>query len=194
MRTKILSSDIDLANIIEKVCNYCGETYYTDNESSLYCKDSCKTKAYQERKENEIAVDGEKHSNTKTYSQSKGQINTNEAIDDYEEQISDLEERLRLSEARNKITEDDFLLLTGICADKWFAKIFDGKEKILTFKEIEKNCRQLAEMLVFDVGECKMCDHGFITSNYSLQFINNGLVDNISNENEINYLLQKINL
>ncbi len=193
MRTKILPSDIDLSNIYEKVCTFCGDIFFTDNESCIYCKDSCKTMAYQERKENDGNVGDEKDCNTNKNIASKESISIDEIIGDYEIQINDLKELLRLSQARNKITDEEFLLLAGVYADKWFSKIIDGnKTKIITFDEIEKNCVLLAEVLVDDVGKCNESDHGFKTSNFTLKYIpNNSKGYIIGEELNHNYLLSK---
>jgi|GEM_PF-2262559 len=191
MRTKNLPSDIDLSNIFEKECVYCGDTFYTDNENCIYCKDSCKSLAYQERKECNAYVKDEKYRDTNKNLPLKEPINTDEVIDSYIGQIDDLEEQLRLSEARNRISDKEFGLLSAVCADKWFKKIYSEPMKI-SFDDINKNCHLLGEMLVHDIGECELNEHGFKTSNFALLYIcDNKKRYTIGEENKNDYLLTK---
>jgi len=39
--------------LIEKVCKYCGETFYTDNIRKIYCSKDCKDAAYNEKRRKE---------------------------------------------------------------------------------------------------------------------------------------------
>lgn len=192
MRTKILPTDADLSNIYEKDCVYCGDTFYTDNENCIYCKDSCKTMAYLERKENDAIVDNEKHSDTNKKLPLNEPINADEIIDEYEKKIYDLEEQVRMSEARNRISDNEYLLLTGIIADKWFDKIYGEKPIILSFDSIIKNLPQLGEILVNDVGACELSSHGFRTTNFTLMYLcDNKKGYTVGDENKNDYLLTK---
>ncbi len=190
MRTTKLNP-IDQANdsIFLKSCAYCKKEFLCDNPKAIYCSDSCKSLAYLERKKN--ADNNEDSNRAENISQSN--LNNSDP-DEYEKKIYDLEEQVRMSEARNRISDNEYLLLTGVVADKWFDKIYGEKPIILSFDDIIKNCPQLGEILVNDVGQCEISLHGFRTTNFTLMYLcDNKKGYTIGYEDKNDFILTKNN-
>lgn len=197
MRTTLKPNADSQIDSEEKECQYCGKPFFSNNPRSIYCGDSCKSKSYQARKQSEGNVDGIEHLAVVAASPIKDNNSSkiNEPVS-IESETEELKEQLRMSEARNRVSDNDYFLLVGILADKWFLRIFQGEPLILTMKEIVKNCRPLADALVNDVGECDVTENGFTTSNFTLRYIcqsNDDAYYINGEENEVNYQLKKTN-
>ncbi len=179
-----------------KVCVYCGKPFYSNNDRALYCSDSCKSKMYQARKQSE-KEDDSKYSPTSAEtlpSRVENTLNSSESKNE-DSDSQDLQEQLRLANARSRITAEEFEILVGILSDRFFAKIFRGEEMVVGFEYICNQCRPLADLLINDIGEVDASDSGFKTSNFTLSYILRG--DDSDNSyipggtNKIEYLLTK---